>query len=89
MLAGRLYLASDPELVAGRRRARNLMRLYNDTLDEEDSERLRLLRELLGGVGVSPFIEPPFRCDYGGNIFVGDRVYINFRCIILDCAEVR
>lgn len=88
MLAGALYLASDPELVEGRRRARRLARQYNATMEEEETEQLHLLTEWLGGVGASPFIEPPFLCDYGSNLFLGDRVYINFGCIILDCARV-
>lgn len=89
MLAGELYLASDPELVAGRRNARRLTRLYNGTTEDEDEERFRLLRELLGAMGEGTYIEPPFRCDYGYNIFAGERLYINFGCVILDCAEVR
>ena len=34
-------------------------------------------------------IEPPFRCDYGTNIVIGDDVYMNFNCVVLDCAAVR
>ena len=89
MLSGELYLASDPELEAARRRARRLTRLYNATTEEEEAQRTLLLRELLGAVGEGPVIEPPFHCDYGSHIFAGDRLYINFGCIILDCAQVR
>lgn len=88
MLAGELYLAADPELVAERLRARRLTRLYNGTTEEEASRRLEILRELLGGVGARVDIEPPFRCDYGSNIRLGDGFYANFDCIILDCAPV-
>jgi len=89
MLAGELYLASDPELVEQRRRARRLFRLYNATTEDEEPERQRLLQELFGTLGPGAVIEPPFRCDYGGNIYAGERLYINFGCVILDCAEVR
>jgi maltose O-acetyltransferase len=89
MLAGELYLASDPELVEGRRRARRLTRLYNATLEEETELRRSLLRELLGAVGPNVEIEPPFRCDYGSNIYAGDALYINFGCVILDCSRVQ
>jgi maltose O-acetyltransferase len=89
MLAGELYLAADPELVAARQRARRLTRLYNATTEEEAEERDRLLRELLGAVGTGAFIEPPFHCDYGSEIFAGERFYANFGCVILDCAPVR
>ncbi|MNR87399.1 Maltose O-acetyltransferase [compost metagenome] len=89
MLEGELYLASDPELTAERKRARRLTRLYNQTTEEQSTEREDLLRELLGSVGNRIEIEPPFRCDYGSNIDAGDGLYMNFDCVILDCAPVR
>ncbi|MBC7805535.1 MAG: sugar O-acetyltransferase [Akkermansiaceae bacterium] len=88
MLAGELYLASDPELVAGRRDARRKTRAYNATTEDDEAAREVLLREMLGMVGESVYVEPPFLCDYGANIFAGDRLYINFGCVILDCAAV-
>lgn len=88
MLAGELYLASDPELVALRRRARRLTREFNATTEDEPDRRVELLRELLGSTGARIEIEPPFRCDYGGNIRVGDGFYMNFDGVILDCAAV-
>ncbi|HEY9857169.1 MAG TPA: sugar O-acetyltransferase [Stenomitos sp.] len=89
MLSGETYLAADPELVAGRKRARRLTRLYNQTTEDELPEREALLRELFGSVGARIEIEPPFRCDYGSNIYAGDGLYMNFDCVILDCAPVR
>lgn len=89
MLAGELYVAADPELVAMRRRARRLTRAFNATTEEEPDERLRILRELFGAVGPRAEVEPPFRCDYGSHVFVGDNFYANFGCVILDCAAVR
>lgn len=88
MLAGELYLASDPELVAARRRARRLTRLYNATTEEEFERRGALLRELFGAVGPRAEIEPPFHCDYGFNIRAGPGLYMNFGCVVLDCAPV-
>jgi len=89
MLAGELYLAADPELVAERRRARRLTRLYNLTTEEEPDRRPELLRALFGTVGPAVEIEPPFHCDYGWNIDAGDGLYMNFGCVILDCNPVR
>jgi maltose O-acetyltransferase len=89
MLGGELYVAADAELVGARRRARRLTRHYNETTEGADDKRVALLRELLGAVGEGGAIEPPFHCDYGTNIYVGQRFYANFGCIILDCAEVR
>jgi maltose O-acetyltransferase len=89
MLAGELYVAADAELVAERKRARRLTRLYNRTTEEETAERELLLRELFGTVGECIEIEPPFHCDYGSHIHVGAGFYMNFGGVILDCAEVR
>ena len=88
MLAGEPYLASDPELREERRRARRLTRLYNQTTEEERERRTEILRELFGGMGAGIDVEPPFYCDYGSNIVLGDNVFMNFGCIILDCNVV-
>ncbi|HTU21107.1 MAG TPA: sugar O-acetyltransferase [Gemmataceae bacterium] len=88
MLAGQLYRASDAELTAARRRARSLTRRYNQTTEEEGELRLQLLVELFGRIGAAVEIEPPFVCDYGSNIDAGDVLYLNFGCVILDCARV-
>lgn len=94
MLAGDLYLATDPQLVAERLACRRLLKRLNDSepVDPADAsavgDRLALLRALLGNVGDGAWIEPPFHCDYGQNIQVGARFYANFQCIVLDCAKV-
>lgn len=88
MMAGEPYLASDPELVTARSRARSLLRAFNQTGPDELLLRRSLLTQLLGTVGSDLYIEPPFFCDYGFNIHVGARVYMNFQCTILDCNRV-
>jgi maltose O-acetyltransferase len=88
MLDGQLYRASDAELTAARRRARRLTRMYNHTTEEECEARLQLLTELFGRLGAGIEIEPPFACDYGTNIHACDGLYLNFACVILDCARV-
>jgi maltose O-acetyltransferase len=87
MLTGQLYHASDPLLSEERRHARALMKAFNGSLPEETEKRLTLLKELLGESGADLHIEPPFFCDYGYNIRVGDN-FANFSCIVLDCALV-
>jgi len=82
MSAGELYDALDPELVAARARARKLLGRFN-----ADPER-SVLEELLGSVGSDAVIEPPFHCDYGSNISLGDRFYANVGCVFLDCAPI-
>jgi len=89
MLAGELYDALDPELVAARERARDLCHDLNATREREQDIRRGILTELFGSGGDSVWMQPPFYCDYGSNIFLGDRVYFNFNCVILDVCEVR
>jgi maltose O-acetyltransferase len=88
MLRGELYNPIDPQLVADRRHARLLLEAYNRTSIDELPERDRLLRELIPQVGRELWIEPPFYCDYGEHITIGDNVYFNFNCVILDVAPV-
>ncbi len=88
MMAGELYLASDPELVKLRDRARQITRAYNSTIETERDMRRTLLNRLLGQMPPKLEIEPPFRCDYGTNIYIGQNFYANFGVIMLDCAEI-
>jgi hypothetical protein len=89
MLSGEIYNAADAELVREREHARRLTRLLNGTLETEHERRGVLLRELFGSTGCKPYVEPPFYCDYGYNIHVGDNFFANFDCVILDVCEVR
>ena len=89
MLRGELYDPRDEQLSAERRRARLLTKALNDTSDEQQDERAKLIRQLIPNAGEDLWIEPPFHCDYGSNITLGDRVYFNFNCIVLDVAAVR
>ncbi|HEX6367874.1 MAG TPA: sugar O-acetyltransferase [Longimicrobium sp.] len=88
MLAGELYDAADPQLVQERRRARDLLRALNASAGAETEVRASILRELLGAAGEGVWIEPPFFCDYGSSIHLGDRVFFNFNCVVLDVARV-
>ncbi len=88
MLAGELYLASDPELSAEHKRACHLLHTYNQTTEAEQATRHEILRSLLGEVGEKPQIVPPFHCDYGSHIILGDRFYMNYGGVILDCNTV-
>ncbi|MFK8110647.1 MAG: sugar O-acetyltransferase [Rubripirellula sp.] len=89
MLAGELYDASDPTLTAGRLIARERCRAINTSSPREETLRRGLLQELFASGGESVWLEPPFRCDYGTNIYLGEKVYFNFDCVILDVCEVR
>ena len=86
MLAGESYNCLDPDLEAERQKTKALLRLYN--LTEAVPERQTILQQLLGQIGQNSIIEPPFYCVYGQNIHIGDHVYLNLLCTILDCNEV-
>jgi maltose O-acetyltransferase len=88
MLRGELYIADDPELAEDHYRASTLLERFNRTRLEEQEERARLLRELLGNVGDGVIVKPPFRCDYGTRISIGDRTFVNYDCIMLDGAAI-
>ncbi len=89
MLAGEFYDPLDAELVAARTRARDLCWDLNATRDADDALRRRILRELFGSGGDTVWMQPPFYCDYGTNIHLGNRVFFNFNCVVLDVCEVR
>src|SRR6201994_652081 len=87
MLAGELY-RPDAELGAEQAAAKTWMARYNAALARPVSERHALLCERLGRVGKDAVIRPPFFCDYGYNIRLGEGVFLNFNCVILDVVEV-
>jgi maltose O-acetyltransferase len=88
MLAGELYDPMDPELVAARGRARDLCQALNATREAQQEERRQMLNDLFGAGGNSVWMQPPFFCDYGSNIELGERVFFNFNCIVLDVCRV-
>jgi maltose O-acetyltransferase len=88
MLAGELYLATDPELVAADLRAQNLLFRFNMTPPDAGDERRALLMALFGSFGTGAVVRPSFRCDYGSNITIGEGTFINYDCVFLDCNRI-
>jgi maltose O-acetyltransferase len=88
MLAGDPYLPDDPEIASESRRAMKLCEEYNRTSVESPEERERILRELLGSVGESVVLRPPFHCDLGYQIRIGARTFANFNLVALDVAAI-
>jgi maltose O-acetyltransferase len=88
MLAGEFYDPLDPELSALRERARDLCWELNATREADREVRRRIVRDLFGSGGESAWIQPPFFCDYGSNILLGERVFFNFNCVVLDVCTV-
>jgi maltose O-acetyltransferase len=89
MLAGELYDPLDPNLVARRAHARDLCQALNATRESETDARRAIVRDLFGAGGDTVWMQPPFYCDYGENISLGERVFFNFNCVVLDVCPVR
>ncbi len=89
MLAGQLYLASDPVLSQERRNARTLLHRLNVTEYGDEKAYKEVITSLLPNAEGDISIEPPFYCDYGYNIYAGENVYFNFNCILLDVMSIR
>ncbi len=88
MLAGELYDALDKQLSDERLRTRLLIKRLNDTREDEVEERTLILKELIPHAGAGLWLQPPFYCDYGTNMRVGDKVFFNFNCVVLDVTHV-
>jgi maltose O-acetyltransferase len=88
MLDGELYNPYDPALVAARERARSLCVRINAS-QPSDPDRHAALVQLLGAGGDTVTVTSPFFCDYGSNIELGEGVYFNFNCVLLDVCRIR
>ena len=88
MLAGELFSPSDKQLTKERDDARRLFTSINGMHESEKSERDELFKQLIPNSGANLYIEPPFFCDYGYNIHLGNQVFMNYNCCILDVCEV-
>lgn len=88
MLAGHAYQPLDPVLLSDRNACKKALRAWHECSFEQEKERALLLQKILPNASKDIRIEPGFYCDYGSNIFIGKRVYINVNCIILDVCKV-
>ena len=89
MIAGELYDPLDKQLVEDRLRTRLLIKELNDTRENEIVERIQILQQLIPYAGAGLWLQPPFYCDYGYNMNVGEKVFFNFNCVVLDVAPVK
>lgn len=88
MLAGELYLADDPELGAAYASAQGLLEKFNSTRADDLGSLIAVLRSLLGHFGKGAIVKPTLRCDYGFNISIGPRTFVNYDCVLLDCNTI-
>ena len=89
MLRGDPYNARDEALLAIAHRARALLAQFAAVPSTDNDQRRAILTALLGEVGEDVWIEPPFFCDYGQNVYIGAHSFVNFNCVFLDSAEIR
>lgn len=88
MLAGEYYCSNSVELLKERTFAKLLTYKYNSLSPNDRNEKLDILTQLLAKIGSGVEIEPNFRCDYGYNISIGDHVFINYDCVMLDTCQI-
>ena len=88
MLGGDLYRADDPELVEDNRRAVRLLEEFNRSTADVPHERRRILTDLLGSLGADTEIRPPLHCDYGYQIRIGARTFVNLGLLAMDVATI-
>ena len=85
-LLGEFFNPSDKEIIDLQTKSRKLMREFNSEFDLE--KRFKIMQEWFHSVGSGCYIEPNFYCDFGCNLTLGQNVYMNANCSILDSAEV-
>jgi maltose O-acetyltransferase len=88
MLSGELYDPLDKQLSDERMQTRLLIKELNDTREDQVEERTQILKKLIPHAGAGLWLQPPFYCDYGSNMVVGEKVFFNFNCVVLDVMQV-
>ena len=88
MLSGEFYNALDKELTDERVMTRLLLKELNDSREDQQEKRESILKQLLPNAGMGLWLQPPFYCDYGTNIILGEKVFFNFNCVLLDVAKI-
>ncbi|WP_435271628.1 sugar O-acetyltransferase [Streptomyces parvulus] len=88
MRAGDLYIADDPEIERRQRQAMRLAARYQAAYTEDPATARPLLAELLGSLGEEAHVRPPLWVDYGSNITIGARTFVNYNLTALDVAAI-
>ncbi|NED34725.1 sugar O-acetyltransferase [Streptomyces sp. SID8499] len=88
MLAGDLYIADDPEIARRQQRAVRLAARYQAAYAEDADGARPVLVELLGALGEEAHVRPPLYVDYGSNITIGARTFVNYNLTALDVAAI-
>lgn len=89
MVSGKPFNTKEQEMIVQKMWVRQLIKEYNTTTDEDTDIRRRVIWEMLGDNGKNTQITPPFYCEYGCRIFVGDNFSANFDCVFIDGGTIR
>lgn len=87
-MAGEIYDCHAPVFVERKARASEWCARYNSVPYSERHRRKGMLRELFGSVGKNVSVGDDFICGFGCNIYIGDNVSINLRCMLIDCNRI-
>ena len=88
MQAHQIYDDFDADLFDRRVEAKKLFKEFNKTTDDEAEKRQEIMKKLFKKVGERVYMEPNFTCEFGKNITLGNDLYINFGCTLLDCGQI-
>ena len=89
MIDGELYNALDKALTDERIKTRLLLKRLNETAEDQAALRSEILGQLIPNALKGLWIQPPFYCDYGYNISIGENVFFNFNCVVLDVTPIK
>ena len=85
---GLLYDVFEKELTDIKDRTYGLVSELSRVSHFDTEYVMSLVRKIVAKIGQDSYIVPPFRCDYGDHVFIGNNTYINYNCCFLDSAKV-
>lgn len=85
---GLLYDVFEKELTDIKDRTYGLVSELSRASHFDTEYVMSLVRKIVAKIGQDSYIVPPFRCDYGDHVFIGNNTYINYNCCFLDSAKV-
>ena len=87
-MAGEWYDCHDPIFIGRKAKASEWCARYNSTPYSQRNTRYAMLKELFGAVGTNVSVGDEFICGFGNNIYIGNNVSINLRCMLIDCNKI-
>ncbi len=87
-MAGEIYNCHDNIFLEYKKNARELLAAYNSLAYDQKKEKTQILQKMLGSIGNNVSVGLPFICDYGRNIYIGNKVSVNMNCTFIDCNKI-